>query len=171
MKAIDTCTDLLTHMEWADATMWSCIHSCAAAADEEKLHGLLYHLHAGQRAFFLCWKGQPVEIPKHAEFTDFPALEKWARDGYGEIRAYMEKLDPKSLDRPIEIPWSKGFEERFEEKAAPLTLTDTMNQVCLHSSHHRAQVCSYLRALEAEPPTVDYILWGWLGKPTPSWLT
>jgi uncharacterized damage-inducible protein DinB len=171
MNAIDSYRELLTHMEWADATMWSVVHSRAEAAEEERLHGLLYHLHAVQHAFCLCWKKQPVQIPKHAEFADFLALEKWARDGYAEIRAYMEKVDPKSLDHTVEIPWSKGFEERFEEKAAAVTLADTVNQVALHSSHHRAQVCSYLRGLEAEPPTVDYILWAWLGKPAPSWLT
>jgi uncharacterized damage-inducible protein DinB len=170
MQPIENYRDLFTHSEWADATMWSGLHSYAAASEEENMHRLLYHVHAAQHAFLLCWKGEPLELPKHEEFKDFPALEAWARDYYAKLHDFLGTLDLKSLDGNIDIPWAQGFEKRFGEKPAALTLADTMNQAYLHSVHHRAQVCGNLRALGAEPPTVDYILWGWLGKPTPNWI-
>jgi uncharacterized damage-inducible protein DinB len=157
-------------MEWADATMWSCLHSCQPAKDDAKLRGLIYHTHAAQRAFLSIWKGEELDLAKADQFDDVIALEKWARDFYGELTQFLETLDPKRLDQEIAIPWGSGFEEKFGQKPAALTLGDTMMQSVVHSTHHRGQVNAYIRALEAEPSTVDYILWAWLGKPAPDWL-
>ena len=53
------------------------------------------------------------------------------------------------------------------------TITDSQStvthveflQVVLHTQHHRGQVCARLRDAGGEPPTVDFIVWLWEGRP------
>jgi uncharacterized damage-inducible protein DinB len=39
----------------------------------------------------------------------------------------------------------------------------------LHTQHHRGQVCTRLREVGGEPPTVDFIVWLWENRPDPTW--
>jgi len=44
-----------------------------------------------------------------------------------------------------------------------------MQQVVLHSEHHRAQNATRLRELGGAPPPTDYIVWILDGRPAPVW--
>jgi len=39
-------------------------------------------------------------------------------------------------------------------------------QVFLHTQHHRGQVCMRMREVGVVPPTIDFILWLWAGRPS-----
>lgn len=51
----------------------------------------------------------------------------------------------------------------------PATVEESVIQIVLHTAHQRAQLCTRLRELGAEPPLVDFIAWVWQGKPDPVW--
>lgn len=74
------------------------------------------------------------------------------------------------MDEPFREPWTDQFEARWRSgQAAPHTLAESIAQVALHTAHHRGQVCSRLRMLGVEPPTVDFIVWLWGGRPAAAW--
>jgi uncharacterized damage-inducible protein DinB len=39
----------------------------------------------------------------------------------------------------------------------------------MHSHYHRGQNATRLRELGGTPPTTDYIVWLWKGRPQPAW--
>jgi uncharacterized damage-inducible protein DinB len=49
------------------------------------------------------------------------------------------------------------------------TVGETAFQVVSHSTHHRAQANTRLRAVGGDPPLVDYIAWIWFGRPAAPW--
>ena len=62
-------------------------------------------------------------------------------------------------------PGPRIFEQQSKQTAGVHTLGESMLQVFLHTQHHRGQVCMRLRELGVVPPTVDFILWLWSGRP------
>jgi hypothetical protein len=58
-----TLTDLVRHMEWADATVWTAVLACPQAHADAKRHPYLYHLHVVQRALLRGLRGEPHEAP------------------------------------------------------------------------------------------------------------
>jgi uncharacterized damage-inducible protein DinB len=68
----------------------------------------------------------------------------------------------------VQLPWADRLVERFGQ-ALPATWSETVLQVNLHTTYHRGQVTSRLRALGSEPPLTDFIAWIWMGRPAPGW--
>jgi uncharacterized damage-inducible protein DinB len=50
-----------------------------------------------------------------------------------------------------------------------ITVAEALTQCVMHSQHHRGQNAARLRELGGEPPTTDYIVWLWKGRPAPAW--
>ena len=46
---------------------------------------------------------------------------------------------------------------------------ESLVQVAMHTTYHRGQVATQIRALGGEPPLTDFVAWIWIGKPEPSW--
>ena len=63
---------------------------------------------------------------------------------------YLDDLAPADFDAEIEYVNSKG--ERWSSAVG-----DVLNHVLLHSSYHRGQVASELRAAGSEPAYTDFI--------------
>jgi uncharacterized damage-inducible protein DinB len=63
---------------------------------------------------------------------------------------YLDDLEPADLDREIEYVNTKG--EPWKS-----TVGDVLAHVVLHSSYHRGQVASHLRAAGREPAYTDFI--------------
>ncbi len=70
MKNSDNTTLLINHLQWADAEVWKKVLTFDAAANDERIKKLLYHLHQVQYAFYFLWNKLPVEIPKPEQFSD-----------------------------------------------------------------------------------------------------
>jgi uncharacterized damage-inducible protein DinB len=51
----------------------------------------------------------------------------------------------------------------------PATLGESAWQVFSHTTYHRGQVATRVREIGGEPPTIDYLMWVWSGRPAPSW--
>jgi uncharacterized damage-inducible protein DinB len=74
-----------------------------------------------------------------------------AFDELSRLRAdYLHALTPADLDKTVPYVNSKGepWTSRVE---------DILTHVVLHSSHHRGQIASDIRAAGHEPPYTDYI--------------
>jgi uncharacterized damage-inducible protein DinB len=162
-------SDLLRHMEWADARVWAAIPE--AAPVDKRLAELLVHLHVVQRAFLTIWTAGDVRsiFRKPEDFPSWSAIRAWARPCYGELSAFIGGVSDMHLSGPVELPWSAQIAERVGRPPGPTTLGETCFQVTSHSTHHRGQVNARLRELSLEPPLVDYIAWLWVERPSPEW--
>lgn len=152
-------------MQWADTTVWSRVLSNPAASEDETLRGSLYHLHLVQRAFLKMWRRESFDVP-FPQFSTTQAVYEWSQSYYDEARAYLDSLSDADLAQPIVNPWTDLIAKQIGREPAPVSLGETALQVVMHSTHHRGQVNAHLRSIGGEPPTVDYITWLWLDRPT-----
>lgn len=168
MATRDELLDLIAHMEWADAQVWSTTLQSGPARADDRLRGWLFHIHTVQRAFTSIWNGGMPELASLASFADAPALAIWGREAHVGVRTFLAAADDPVLARTVKLPWAGRAIERPDAVAHP-TLAETVRQVSMHSVHHRGQANARLRELGAEPPLVDYIAWIWRGRPAPPW--
>ena len=122
-----------------------------------------------QRAFLDAWKGRPFTFRDNFDAVHLDVELPAVRAYYPEARAFIADLDEDALKGTIRLPWACWIERQMKQTLAPITLGETILQVISHSTHHRAQVNTRLRAVGAEPPMVDYIAWLWRGRPKPEW--
>lgn len=98
------------------------------------------------------WEGQKrASLPEGEDFTDLGAIEeRWSmveRDRF----SFLDRLNEDDLDRDVSyVSVTGGVEERFP-------LWQTMLHITNHTTHHRADVCTALTALEHAPDSVDLI--------------
>jgi uncharacterized damage-inducible protein DinB len=163
--------DLYRHMEWADAALWSAVLRAPDAGADAALKRLLHHMHMVQYGFLAGWSGVSMEEapPEPPAFPDLPSLCRWGRDYHDMAGAFIRKLDAGELDGPMVLPWADEYVADLKRKAAPTTLGETLLQVAMHSTHHRGQAAARFRAAGGTPPTTDFIMWAWLGKPAAGW--
>lgn len=161
--------ELVDHMEWADARVWSTVPN--DGAPDQKLREWLVHLHMVQRAFLTVWTGGDVRTVFRTgdHFANVADVRAWARPVYAEIREVLAATDDRRLAGPLVLPWSRQLTRTLGREPAPSTMAETCFQVTSHSTYHRGQINARLRALGHEPPLVDYIAWLWLGRPTADW--
>lgn len=159
---------LMTHMAWADALAWRCVLGAPAAHDDERARHLLMHVHVVQNAYVTIWRREPLAVPAANAFPKLADLYAWGMAQHEAIAAYAERLRADALDRPVAFPWASELGEVYPHRYGA-TMAETFQQVALHSAHHRAQLLTRLRELDAKPPLVDFIAWVWLGKPQPDW--
>ena len=160
---------LLEHMKWADAEVWKKILSFPSAENDAQIKKLLNHIHEAQYAFYLVWNGLPLEIPKIDAFEDLKSIAKWSYDYQSKLNDFISSEKINKEDKIVEIPWAKFMERKTGIKVVPATFEETVLQITSHSTYHLAQVNTRLRELGCEPPSVDLIVWVWLGKPKPDW--
>jgi uncharacterized damage-inducible protein DinB len=93
----------------------------------------------------------------------------WGQQAHRGIASFLERANAEKLDGLFRMPWAGHFEQHTGQPAGVHTLGESALQVILHTQHHRGQVCARLRQLGAEPPTVDFIVWLWAGRPNAAW--
>jgi uncharacterized damage-inducible protein DinB len=164
----DALRDLFHHMQWADEEVWRAVLTCDAACVDATVQGLLLHLHVVQRAFLAVWKTRPVTFPDPSEFLRIADLHAWTATYYAEARAFLDAVDEDTLCRVVDMPWANEIAGEPGRRPDSPTLAETMFQVTSHSTYHRGQVNSRLRAMGGQPPLVDYIAWIWYGRPAPA---
>ena len=164
-------SELYKHMEWADATLWRAARSSTGAQGDETLRDYLHHMHLTQQLFLAFWTGTPAEPIARRQPSEFtlPELCVWAQPYYGPARAFLESATPEVLARPLVMPWVAQYEQQLGRKFDVATVGETAFQVVSHSTHHRAQANSRLRAVGGDPPLVDFIAWIWFGRPAAPW--
>jgi uncharacterized damage-inducible protein DinB len=160
---------LVHQMAWADAYIWTSVLASPIAASDSRLLTTFHHLHFVQHLFRRAWNNEPLELPERTVFSTATALAEWGRDAHLTIDAFFDSTETAALDAQFREPWTGQFEARFPGPAAPHSLGESIVQVALHTGHHRGQACTRLRELGGQPPTVDFIVWLWAGKPAPDW--
>ena len=161
--------DLYRHMEWADAAVWKAVLASDAARRDDSLRTTLAHLHGVQRAFLDGWTGRPIAFAQPSEFTDTMRVHEWAIAYYPSVRRHLDTLTDQQLDAVFVMPWVSQYEEHLGRTFEATTLGETLYQVVAHTNHHRGQVNTRLRALGAEPPLIDYIIWVYFGRSPAEW--
>lgn len=162
-------TELLLHMEWADALMWRAVLGTPAALADQDMRVRVHHIHAVQQAYLQIWRGEPVRVSEVESFDNMNDIMRWAATFYHPAREFFGGLRDADLRREVRIPWADELVKRFGV-ARPATLAQTLQQVAMHSTHHRGQVYMHLRQLGAEPPLTDLIMWIWSGQPAAEWM-
>ena len=165
---LENLKEFYKHMEWADASVWRAVFASETACRDAKLRGLFHHLHLVQHAFLRAWRGEGAN-PSFPTFEELPPLRAWGRSYYREIFSHLAELTDAQILKPAELPWEKIVEQQIGQKPARISVRDTVLQVPLHSLYHRGQINMRLREVGGEPPTVDFIVWEWLGKPPANW--
>jgi uncharacterized damage-inducible protein DinB len=160
---------LVHQMAWADAYIWASVLASPGAGSDARLLTTFHHIHLVQHLFRQAWSNESIALRDRSDFSTATAVAEWGRDAHLKIEAFLTGADAAALDGEFREPWTGQFEARFPRPAAPHTLGESVVQVVLHTTHHRGQACTRLRELGCPPPTVDFIVWLWAGKPAPDW--
>jgi uncharacterized damage-inducible protein DinB len=160
--------NLARHMEWADAKTWQSVRDLPAAQSDERLRYLLHHIHIVQEVYLQAWRGDPFAVTQLEEYPDLLALDAWARPYYPRLADFAATVDESAFATPVDFPWAEMIKEQFGG-VAPATLAESAWQVFSHTSYHRGQVAARVREIGGVPPTVDFLVWVWSGRPAPEW--
>jgi len=149
--------ELYPHQAWADAEHWRAL---ADNAIRQRLH----HIHFVQHAFL--WTvgdhAQPFRMTKPDDFSSFDSLHAYAREFHDQAPLLLAGLTPARLAEKVTIVW-------FKDPPLSITIAEALTQAAMHSHYHRGQNATRLRELGGDPPTTDYIVWLWKGRPQPVW--
>lgn len=156
---------LTAHMFWADTKVWETVLANKISSKDEKIRQLLFHYHMTQYAFYKAWTKQNFKLPRGKKYENIKSVQNYKNNSNKLLRKYFKKIGELKLDEKIEVPWSKYFVKIAGKEAEEVTLAETILQVVMHSTYHRAQVNRRLRELEIDPPLVDFITWLWAGQP------
>jgi len=161
--------DLMAHVAWADDQVWNAVLAAPRAQEDGGIRDYLHHIHMVQGLFLALWTGrspEPVAVRQPSEFS-LAELRVWAAPFYAEAAAFLDTVTPERLAEPLVVPWAARLEAKMGHSLRAPTVGETVFQVVNHTTHHRAQVSTRLRAAGGEPPLVDYIAWVWFGRPAP----
>jgi uncharacterized damage-inducible protein DinB len=123
------------------------------------LRRTLLHIEDAEAWWLKNWLGTPPagfeQLPHStslAELRDRHAATSGVRNGM------LGRATSESLEQTVAAMPGRNTHFTFH-------LGDTMLQLCVHGTHHRAQVINMLRRSGAEPPPLDYIRWVADGSP------
>ena len=169
MEITSSINDLLSHMEWADALVWTTVLSSPVAASDAALRDRLHHVHGTQHAFLQVWLGITSETPPKG-FSETGDLARWARQYYAQLGTTDgASVIEGRLDEAIPASLIQAAEAGLGPSAITPSMGDTVLQVVMHTMYHRGQIITRLRDLGCDPPLTEYFVWVWLGKPGPNW--
>jgi uncharacterized damage-inducible protein DinB len=155
-------------MEWADAVVWTTLLGQREAHSDTQIRECTYHIHQVQWAYLQIWRDEPLNIPDLVEFEDILAIYEWCQSYYAQAADFLGTLASAALERPVDFPWAEELVKQWGH-AHPATLAESLLQITSHSTYHRGQVNRRLRELGTEPPSTDFVVWIWMGRPAPEW--
>ena len=116
----------------------------------------LAHALVADRVWLLRLRGASTDGVALWPDLDASAIRALSRRNAEAYAIYLSELE--DLDATIEYSTSRG--ETYTS-----TVSDVLNHVLLHASHHRGQVNAALREGGHEPQWVDLIAWIRAGEP------
>lgn len=121
------------------------------STSHESLLGAMVHIVGAEEIWLSRWKGSPISrLRPLEEVPTLEAFSKWWRDIREERDRFLEALTDSDMERTLETTNLKG--ESFTH-----SLAEMFRHVVNHSSYHRGQMVSLLRALGQKPPSTDLI--------------
>ena len=151
----------------AHAKVMAALQSAPAGARSTPAYAkaltLMGHIVAARRVWLFHF-GRAAEGPRLDEF--FPTglsvadLAAQLQSTEAAWTDYLSGLDDAELARVFRY---KSFDAGWFQN----TIEDILTQLFGHSSYHRGQVASLLRAAGLEPPTTDFVYWAREPVPAP----
>ena len=169
MFSVESLRDIYTHMEWADARVWTVILGTERASNDAVIREKLVHIHLVQRVYLNTWTKRPWEPPGPQDVPDLATVWRWAHPYYAEVKEFLGATDNAAVAELLPESFAKQIEDHLGARRASPTIAESAIQVASHSTHHRGQLNTLLRGLGAEPPQFDYIAWVWFGRPGAGW--
>jgi len=136
----------LVYDEWANREVVAALRT--DGADERSLQ-LLAHILSAERLWLERIRQQPQSTPVWPRI-DLDQCEAQAVEMGRRWREYLELLTAGDLSQPVPYKNSKG-----EEWTS--TVGDILIHVVMHSSYHRGQIASHMRAIGRTPAYTDFI--------------
>ena len=162
--------DLLDHQAWGDSEIWRVLLHSSEALSDSRIVGWLHHIHYVQHAFLRVWLAKPIEdLPEQSDFTALADLSAWGLAAHEALRSYLQAAGDADLSGHFEPPWADQFGLTASCREGEPTVEQSLIQASMHTAHHRGQISARLRALGATPPSVDFIVWLWSGRPKAQW--
>ncbi len=160
MMNLESIRTFLRYNDWADGQL---LAVAAPLVDEQldrpfemgrgTLRKTLLHIVDGEHVWVQRWKGQTETLwPNEDEPVSAAALRERLGATHKDRDAFVPALKERDLSRWVTYRDSKG-------SLFTASLGDMMLQMCIHSTHHRAQAVNMLRRLGAQAPELDYMYW------------
>ncbi|TSA23891.1 hypothetical protein D4R75_02530 [bacterium] len=158
--------DLFGHQEWADAELWKAVEACPGALDQEDISKRFRHFHSTQYAYLQLLRGEKADvrsfISRFGDSVPIQTVKQNAIETHRELAKFLADLPESKLEEKLFIPW-------FKDPTFIVTTTQALVQVAMHSQYHRGQNATRLREVGGTPPTLDFVLWIWKGRPKAEW--
>jgi uncharacterized damage-inducible protein DinB len=90
---------LLKHMSWADALVWTRTMDVGVTHGDPRIKELLHHVHAVQCAYLQLFQDRALDIPDVSSFKSLASLKSWGRACHADIEAFATDLDSETLVR------------------------------------------------------------------------
>jgi uncharacterized damage-inducible protein DinB len=111
-------------------------------------------------------RGEKLDIRdlarRYGDGVEIQKVKENAKNIHQELRQLLAEMPESRLEERLLIPW-------FKDPSFIVTIAQALVQVPMHSQHHRGQNATRLRELGGKPPTMDFVLWIWKGRPKPEW--
>jgi hypothetical protein len=160
--------NLIHHMEWSDARIWTCILNSTSSRHDEWIKERLHHYHSTQWAYGQILLKMPIVIPELGNFPDIKSVGLWAQRFYKELCPKVIGFSRTEFQHKVEFPWSAQGIDGLGN-AVPANAGESLIQLALHSAHHRGQAAMRVRETGGKPPATDFIVWIWMGRPAAQW--
>lgn len=113
------------------------------------LRKILLHTYSAERWWATNWTAGASPFPRMPETTSIAELCELWRGLTKERNQFLDSLDDAAAQREIELSFS-GPRLRFP-------IVDTVTQLTLHGTHHRAQVVNLLRQVGSPSGNIDLL--------------
>jgi uncharacterized damage-inducible protein DinB len=147
MNAIEHYTRLFAYDDWANREVL--VNLRAAHAPSPQVLRFIAHILSAQRLWLERLTGREQSLPVWPEFT-LEQCEAQAADLALLWKNYLQAKREEDLAESIIYRNSKG--ESWSSRK-----DDVLMHVIMHSTHHRGQIASALRAAGLAPAYTDYI--------------
>ncbi len=140
--------NLIEYDYWANNLVF---HSLAEKRiSNPKIFSLFSHIIISEILWLNRVKNEEYEFKDFWQMLSLPEMEVLFRRSSIDWKTYLNKKQEDDLQESCSYINSKGIEYKN-------TLAQILTHVINHSTYHRAQIASLLRAENIEPPLTDYI--------------
>jgi uncharacterized damage-inducible protein DinB len=159
MIDVATIKKLLHYSDWSNDQL---ARAAAGMAPEQldkafdigrgSLRKTLLHILAGETVWLKRWQGdRDTPWPDEDERASPVDIADRFMSNAGLRDAFLNAITALKTRERLTYRDSKG-------SLFSATLADMMIQMCMHSTHHRAQAVNIIRRLGATPPELDYMM-------------
>ena len=142
------CIHLFEYNDWANSLIIKSLSE--KKPRNNRIMSLFSHIVISQILWLNRIKKETYEYRDFWQMLNLKDLENLSVRSTGDWITFIHSQDEKGLNNPYSYVNSKG-------KAYTNTLAQIITHVINHSTYHRGQIASLLRAENVDPPFTDYI--------------